>query len=246
MSVLVMVLVCNQRNTGGARSSSTRVVGQFSEPSALMSAVMGSATFPAKSVSVTANVTHELASACAMSPGKTTRGPAHQRVPPPDSIPGASVSPVSTTSGVRTGSEVSKQMDTVHGLDATGSLGESVVTFKKIAVGAVTSTCTHAGSVGRGPVTAFTVVVVPPAELYVMLQGTGLMSPHSRYTTAEASHRLALPSAPVAISSPCTTHDTFGGEVEEDTGPMVAASMVTFPDTSSAIHSVSPSLPNQG
>ena len=124
--MLVMVFVCSQRNTGGARSSSTRVVGQLSEPSAPMSAVMGSATFPAKSVSVTANVTHLFSSVCAISPGKTTRGPAHQRVPPPDSIAGVSVSPVSTTSGVCTGSEVSKQMDTVHGLDATGSLGESV------------------------------------------------------------------------------------------------------------------------
>ena len=241
MSVLVMVFVCSQRNTGGARSSSTRVVGQLSEPSAPMSAVMGSATFPAKSGECDGKRHALVLIGVRDIPGQDDAGAGAP----------ARTSARQHRRGERLAREHnlwclhglggSKQMDTVHGLDATGSLGESEVTFES---------CnrrrrhvdphprrirgqrpSHAAHRARG--TPRTVRDAPRH---------GVDPPPSR---ASRRRRRAIgrhcPSAPAAISSGCTAHDTFGGEVVEDAGPMTASSMVTFPDMSSARYSVLPS-----
>jgi hypothetical protein len=98
------------------------------------------------------------------------------------------------TVGVCTGSEVLKMMVMVSGLLAMGSSGPLEVTATKVAVGAVVSTLTLLGSSGSKPTVPLTVSVAPATVVYVMLHGTGSMSPHSVVTAVvTARHCLARP-----------------------------------------------------
>mmetsp|Transcript_4680 Transcript_4680/g.11573 ORF Transcript_4680/g.11573 Transcript_4680/m.11573 type:complete len:398 (+) Transcript_4680:3985-5178(+) len=236
-----MVLVWSHRNTGGARSRSTRVVGHLGVPGAPTTATTGAAVCPARSVSTMENVTHPFGSVNCRSLGTTTRGPAFQESPPPVIAPGGSVLPVMVTTGGWTGSEVLKVMVMVSGLLAVGSNKPLESTLTKVTVGGVTSTRTLAGSVESNPTTPDTVTDAVPVS-YVMLHGTGSRSPHGRPTEATARQCVARPAASAVPLN--TVQDTVFAV--PDAGPMVAAEMDTAPDMSSASVRVSPSLPSPG
>ena len=245
MSPRVIVRVWSHRNTGGERSSSTRVSGQFAVPSALICRVTASPTFPAWSVSVTEKTTHPFLSVSAPSSGTMTLGPAHQLAPPPESIERSSASPPRiVTSGVRTASEALKQTVRLYGLDATGSCGESDVTSSHVIIGGVTSTTTFSGSAGSRPTTASSVVASPAAVAYVTDHGTGSRLPQVTLTVALACHFFARPS-PSAASSARTFHVTVAPSALV-AGPMDTAASSTSSDTSSSSVITSASFASAG